>query len=110
MPECRLLLCPARSADGMQFASRLSPEVQKVRAERVYGVGVYGKGPRDAAAFKELNRKLEGKASGLLAAKLLYTRTYYTRDEFWEIYDKGACDEVRLKYMAVEAAGEKGEL
>ncbi|KAF2756002.1 FAD-binding domain-containing protein [Pseudovirgaria hyperparasitica] len=104
MPKCQLFLVPALSADGMKISSRMNPLVQAVRTERVYGVGVYGRGPRDAEAFKELNRKLETKASELLAAKLLYARTYYTHDEFWEIYNKPAYDEVRRKYKAVVVA------
>ena len=110
MPECQIFLVPAKSARGMEIASRFNQDprgivtqdqVEHLLDNRVYGVGVYGRGPRDAAAFMALNHKLEQYgARECFGTKLLYARTYFTAEEFWEIYDKKVYDGLRKKYRA----------
>lgn len=100
MPDCQIFLCPLRPAQEIFIDERFNAAVANVRDQRIFGVGVYGRGPRDHNAFVDLNRKLELKASMLLGAKLLYARTYYTYEEFWTIYRKDRYDELRLKYKA----------
>ena len=102
LPDCQLFLCPAKSPDGMGLRNRYNPGVfGHVADQRVYGVGVYGRGPADHAKFVELNRDLERYArEKCLGAKLLYARTYYTEEEFWEMFDRDTYDDVRRKYHA----------
>ena len=101
LPQCQLFLVPAKSVEQMQVASRFNKEFRGVFGERVYNVGVYGRGPADPEAFVTLNRDLEqyGKDE-CFGTKLLYARTYFTADEFWAVYDRAVYDEVRRKYKA----------
>jgi hypothetical protein len=46
------------------------------------------------------NRELERKLRELGGMKWLYAHTYYTEQEFWEIYDRKWYDELRKKYHA----------
>lgn len=100
MPDCQIFLCPLKPAKEIHIDSRFNAAVAAVRDQRIFGVGVYGRGPRDHAKFVDLNRKLELRASMLLGAKLLYARTYYTEEEFWTIYRRDHYEEVRRKYRA----------
>lgn len=100
MPECMIFLCPLRPAKDIHIDKRFNEKVFQIQDQRIFGVGVYGRGPRESAAFHELNRRLELKASEVLGAKLLYARTYYTADEFWTIYNHQYYDEVRARWKA----------
>ena len=100
LPDCQIFLCPLRPAKDIFIDARFNAAVANVRDQRIFGVGVYGRGPRDHDKFVELNRKLELRASMLLGSKLLYARTYYTYEEFWTIYKKDRYDELRIKYKA----------
>ncbi|KAJ9658011.1 hypothetical protein H2198_003980 [Neophaeococcomyces mojaviensis] len=100
MPECQIFLCPLKPAQEIHIDKRFNAAVANVKDQRIFGVGVYGRGPRDHEKFVELNRKLELRASMLLGAKLLYARTYYTEEEFWTIYRRDHYDEIRRKYRA----------
>jgi FAD/FMN-containing dehydrogenase len=44
------------------------------------------------------NRLVEAKVSELHGKKGLYSDSYYTEDEFWEIYDKNTYDTLKQKY------------
>lgn len=100
LPELQIFLAPCKSAREIGLTSRFNSRVSEVADQRIFAVGVYGKGPRDPKAFYELNRKLELRSAELLGAKLLYARTYYTEDEFWLIYDRPIYEEMRTKYRA----------
>ena len=100
LPELQIFLAPCMKPTEIGLSSRFNPRVAEVQDERIFAVGVYGRGPRDPKAFYELNRKLELRSAELLGAKLLYARTYYTEDEFWLIYHKPIYDEMRKKYKA----------
>ena len=100
LPELQIFLAPCRTAAEVGLASRFNPRVAEVQDQRIFAVGVYGRGPRDPEAFRELNRKLELRSAELLGAKLLYARTYYTEEEFWTIYNKEVYDAMRKKYRA----------
>ncbi|KYK61657.1 putative fad binding domain containing protein [Drechmeria coniospora] len=100
LPELQIFLAPCKAPKDIGLSSRFNPRVAEVADQRIFAVGVYGRGPRDPKAFYELNRKLELRSAELLGAKLLYARTYYTEDEFWLIYDKAIYEEMRRKYKA----------
>ncbi|KND93883.1 Diminuto-like protein [Tolypocladium ophioglossoides CBS 100239] len=100
LPELQIFLAPCKAPSEIGLTSRFNPRVAEVADQRIFAVGVYGRGPRDPEAFYELNRKLELRSAELLGAKLLYARTYYTEDEFWMIYQKPVYMEMRQKYKA----------
>ncbi|QDS67574.1 hypothetical protein FKW77_003481 [Venturia effusa] len=100
MPECQIFLCPLKAAKDIEIDLRFNEAVANVRDQRIFGVGVYGRGPRDHDKFVELNRKLELRSSELLGSKLLYARTYFSEEEFWTVYKKDYYDEIRKKYRA----------
>ena len=100
LPKSQIFLAPCQTPREIGLASRMNPSVAPVMDQRLFAVGVYDRGPRDPAAFRELNRKLELRSAELLGAKLLYARTYYTEEEFWTIYHRPTYDEVRAKYRA----------
>ncbi|SLM35786.1 fad-binding protein [Lasallia pustulata] len=63
-------------------------------------VGLWGPGPSSHDAFVRANRQLEDKVRVLSGMKCLYAHTYYTEDEFWNIYDRKWYDALRVKYNA----------
>ena len=58
----------------------------------------------DAVASREplpdgfCNRKIERKASELGGIKSLYSDSYFTEQEFWEIYSRSSYDALKRKY------------
>jgi delta24-sterol reductase len=69
-------------------------------AELTINIGVWGPGPKAFPSFVAKNRALEQKVKELGGLKWLYAHSYYTEDEFWDIYDKEEYDAVRSKYHA----------
>ncbi|KAL1850543.1 hypothetical protein Plec18170_006828 [Paecilomyces lecythidis] len=65
-------------------------------------VGIWGPCPWGSSpeAFKAYNRRLEQKVHSLGGQKCLYAHTYYTEEEFWEIYDRETYRKLREKYHA----------
>lgn len=102
LPELQIFLAPCMQPSKIGLTSRFHPKVAEIQDDRLFAVGVYGRGPRDQQAFYELNRTLELRSAELLGAKLLYARTYYTPEEFWTIYDKPTYDAMREKWKASE--------
>jgi len=105
MPGFQFYICPARTLAEHGLVDRLrqqSPEVNRLAHEdRIIGVGVYGPGPRDPAAFIQLNRDLETKTwKDFHGSKLLYAHVYYTDGEFWDIYDRARYEAARKTYHA----------
>ena len=63
-------------------------------------VGVWGPRLPNPDDFLAENRKLESKVRELGGMKWLYAHCHYTREEFWNIYDKEWYDKLRTKYNA----------
>jgi hypothetical protein len=63
-------------------------------------VGVWGEVKKDFSHFVELNRELEKFVDNLGGRKVLYAHAYYSRDEFWKIYDFEWYNTLRDKYFA----------
>lgn len=72
-----------------------------MKPEVMLNIGVWGAGPRDREQFIAINRKLEKTVTDLGGIKWLYAQTYYTEEEFWNIYDRNAYDAIRAKYGAL---------
>lgn len=100
LPELQIFLAPCMKPSEIGLTSRFHPRVAEIQDQRLFAVGVYGRGPADPQAFYDLNRKLELRSAELLGAKLLYARTYYTEEEFWTIYDKDIYEQMRKKWKA----------
>ncbi|KAK6355315.1 hypothetical protein TWF696_004425 [Orbilia brochopaga] len=62
-------------------------------------VGLWGNCP-PGMDYVTVNRELEAKLRDLGAMKWLYAQTYYTEDEFWQMYDRKWYDALREKYRA----------
>jgi hypothetical protein len=63
-------------------------------------IGLWGWGPKDPDAFIAVNRDLESKLRELGGMKWFYSQAYYSKDEFWQIYDREWYEELRTKYHA----------
>ncbi|OIO49503.1 MAG: hypothetical protein AUJ36_02080 [Parcubacteria group bacterium CG1_02_41_26] len=63
-------------------------------------VGIYKKFGHNYLHFLQANRDIEHKVRELRGRKVLYAHAYYTRDEFWEIYDHSWYNVLRDKYFA----------
>ena len=95
-----LWLCPLQQNSHATLHPHTSSAVGEEDSKTLINVGVWGPGPSGYDKFVELNRNLEGKLRELSGMKWLYAHTYYTEDEFWEIYDRKWYDGLRAKYHA----------
>lgn len=103
-----LWLCPLRK-DGRVSMGHPRPfeglvDGQKPTGEAYEGeyisVGIWGPYPSSESEFVRANRELEEKTSELGGLKWLYSRVFYTEDEWWRLYDKEKYDALRRKYGA----------
>ncbi|KAL9616685.1 MAG: hypothetical protein Q9160_008473 [Pyrenula sp. 1 TL-2023] len=103
-----LWLCPLRVRGEASSSCSSASSTQSLLygtshvsgAEYLMNFGVWGEGPSNGHAFTTLNRHLEQKVRDLGGQKWLYAHAYYTEEEFWSIYDRGAYDALRAKYHA----------
>ena len=107
LPNYQFWLCPAKNGSELGVMRKFrAPDndpakLELIRNERIYNVGVYGKGTRDPEKFVQLNREIEHKLwHDFCGVKILYAHAYYTEEEFWQIYNKEIYDEARRKYRA----------
>jgi FAD/FMN-containing dehydrogenase len=96
-----LWLCPLKQTT----MPTIHPHYSQKQADgnpptHMLNVGLWGQGPKNHDAFIALNRDLEHKLRELGGMKWLYAHTYYSEDEFWEIYPRKWYDELREKYHA----------
>ncbi|MCJ1443733.1 MAG: hypothetical protein MMC23_004233 [Stictis urceolatum] len=90
-----LWLCPLKQSPSPTMHPHLSrPE------EPMLNIGLWGNGPAKYADFVAANRDLEVKLRELDGMKWLYAHTYYSEDEFWEMFDRKWYDGMREKYHA----------
>jgi delta24-sterol reductase len=92
-----LWLCPVKSAPGDE---RSFSQGTNITEEMLLDVGIWDMGPKDAHAFIKLNRAFEAKVTALGGMKCLYAHSYYTEQEFWDIYDEDRYSGLRRKYHA----------
>lgn len=96
-----LWLCPLRQSP----LPTMHPHLKETKADGttlkpMLNIGLWGYGPRRYEDFLQKNRDLEHKLQELGGMKWLYAHTYYTKEEFWKIYDKEWYDALREKYGA----------
>ncbi|KAF1973097.1 FAD binding domain-containing protein [Bimuria novae-zelandiae CBS 107.79] len=102
-----LWLCPVRK-DGRSsmghpkaFTGAVAGKSEGEAYEGPYiNIGVWGPYPSSEAEYVRANRELEQKVKELGGLKWLYSRVFYTEDEWWEIYDKNKYDALREKFHA----------
>ena len=92
-----LWLCPIKPVGQESMHPRATPLNGD---DRAMNIGVWGPGPTGKQDFVRVNRELERKVRELGGMKWLYAQTYYTEDEFWQIYDKKKYDAARVKFHA----------
>ncbi|CBX94640.1 similar to FAD binding domain containing protein [Plenodomus lingam JN3] len=102
-----LWLCPLR-ADGRSsmgharaFKGRVDGSAAKGPYEGAYiNIGVWGPYPSNETEFVGANREIEAKMHELGGLKWLYSRVFYTEEEWWRVYDKPRYDGLREKFNA----------
>jgi len=93
-----LWLCPIKGMRGPRlFSPNLLPE--RCSDTHFINIGIYGL-PSHYEPIEEITRRLERKTEGCGGRKVLYSRSYYSEDEFWRIYQRGAYEELRAKTAA----------
>ncbi len=87
-------LCPIKQTQNPQIFAphKLS--------EPILNIGLYGL-PAKAQSIKQITKELERKTTQNAGRKVLYSRSYYTPEEFWEIYDEWAYQKLRDQTAAV---------
>jgi hypothetical protein len=94
-------LCPLKQSG--KTASTHSLQVEKTKhkmPEMMLNFGVWGPGSKKREEFVAWNRAFEKKVHELGGQKWLYAHTYYTEEEFDEIYNRNEYDVLRKKYCA----------
>lgn len=95
-------LCPLKQS-GKGIASTHSLQLEKTKLklpEMMLNFGVWGPGSTNREEFIAWNRAFEQKVHELGGQKWLYAHTYYTEQEFDEIYNREKYDALRSKYHA----------
>ncbi len=91
-------LCPVKATNNPEifaphYLSNGSLETH------IIDIGLYGL-PGYSAPMEEITKKLEIKTRDYGGRKILYSRCYYSLDEFWEIYPKDQYQSLRQKTFA----------
>jgi len=98
-----LWLCPLRS-DGRSSMGHPKPYTITNAADAYDGeyinIGVWGPYPSSEDEYVRANRDIEAKMRELGGLKWLYSRVFYTEDEWWQVYDKQKYDALRWKLNA----------
>jgi FAD/FMN-containing dehydrogenase len=90
-------LCPIKCTPHPQL---FSPHLQsKAEDDYIINFGIYGI-PSYSAPLKNITKKLELKTHQYKGRKVLYSRSYYSPDEFWEIYSKQHYEALRQQLNA----------
>lgn len=63
-------------------------------------IGIWGEVDLSHAEFVAQNRRIEKVTTELRGCKVLYAHTYYTREEFWQIYRRDKYDDLRKRCHA----------
>jgi FAD/FMN-containing dehydrogenase len=71
-----------------------------INADLLFNIGVYGLKINSYDAFVAANRKIEIETNKLGGKKWFYAQNYYTKNEFWKVYDKKWYSQLRVTYKA----------
>lgn len=89
-----LWLCPLKTGRQAKLAHNY------LDTAGVLNIGVWGQGKGNFSDFRERNRALEAYVQQLGGRKMLYAHAYYTREEFWKIYDAAWYTRLRKQFHA----------
>lgn len=90
-------LCPMKATKTQQL---LSPHyLSNGGSSLMVDVGVYGMA-KDSISGEALVRDLDQLSVSMGGKKMLYSYSYYTEEEFWNIYPKEPYSKLREKYFA----------
>ncbi|KAK0653101.1 hypothetical protein B0T16DRAFT_407430 [Cercophora newfieldiana] len=96
-----LWLCPLKMRrEEEESRYGLHAEFGDLDAKPLLNFGVWGPVSFNRRECVRQNRELERIVHALGGKKWLYAHAYYTEDEFWAHYDRGAYDKLREKYHA----------
>lgn len=73
-----------------------------ISSDLIISIGIWADINQNYSRFVEINRDLEKTISDLRGRKWLYAHQYYSREEFWKIYDHAWYTALRDKYFANE--------
>jgi hypothetical protein len=91
-------LCPIKGTrDPQIFSPHLLTKNQ--RDSYVINFGIYGI-PSYAKPIRQITKKLEQRAYADGGRKALYSHSYYTEEEFWQIYSRSSYEDLRHKTQA----------
>ena len=83
-----------------RYGGLLQETPESKSPDQMINIGIWGPGSTNRAKFVEQNRNLEQKVQALNGRKWLYAHAYYTKEEFWKIYDRKFHDDLRATYHA----------
>lgn len=96
-----LWLCPLRQSSSTIFHPQSNElEADGKTLKPLLNIGLWGQAPCHAG-FVDINRDIEAVLQKLGGKKWLYAQTFYTEDEFWNLYDRDWYDTLREKYDAM---------
>ena len=93
-----LWLCPMKPTQEPQ---KLSPHY--IQGNMLIDVGIWGQSERYLRNPIELNKEFESYTASIGGRKVLYAHAYYSREDFWGIYDYPWYKSLREKYHATKA-------
>jgi hypothetical protein len=96
-----LWLCPLKGIDPPSFHPSYCGPAGDGPPQPMINIGLWGAASEDVETFVRQNRELENRLTELGGRKVLYSHTYYSEDEFWELYDRGWYEGLREKYGAI---------
>jgi len=89
-----LWLLPIKSARKEKFSPAF------IDSSLVIDIGIWGEGVKETKRFLELNRNFEDFVKKSGGRKWLYAHSYYSKEQFWKIYDRFLYEHLRGKYSA----------
>ncbi len=75
-------------------------QLNNLKTEAIINVGVWGDNIPNYDEFIKANRLIENKVLELDGKKWSYAHSYFTKSEFWSMYDKKHYNQLRKKYHA----------
>ncbi|KAF2866885.1 hypothetical protein BDV95DRAFT_631401 [Massariosphaeria phaeospora] len=95
-----LWLCPLHAVAPPTFHPYTTGSDQDGSPQPMLNIGLWGTASKDLDKFVRQNRRLEARLTELGGRKVLYSHTYYTEEEFWQLYDKSWYEALRQRYSA----------
>lgn len=95
-----LWLCPLRATSPPTFHPYTTRPKQDGLPQPMLNIGLWGEAGKNIDDFVRQNRDLEKHLKELNGRKVLYSHTYYTEQEFWQLYDQEWYRALRERYSA----------